>query len=213
MKINRRSIAAGLTVGVLAGGAAGAVAATSSTTTSTASSTASSGRSGSLYRWGGPGRVDGWGGGAGWGGAGWGGPGWGGPGSGWGGDAGWRGAATGAGWGPWASGTWPGGARLTRIVRSARRAAEAYLGLSASQLGPRLRSGRTLAEIASSRGKSAAGLERAIETAVRSELDADSTLTAGQRSSILAHLSTVVDSVVTGAWPGGPVGPMTGGGW
>ncbi len=113
----------------------------------------------------------------------------------------------------WGRDTSNGGMRWASLARAGRRAALTYLGLSASQLGPRVQSGTTLAEIASSQGKSAAGLERAIEPAVTDSVHADSGLNAGQKSSIIANLPNVVDSVVTGTWHGGPVGPMMGAGW
>jgi hypothetical protein len=194
MKINRRSVAAGLTVGVLAGGAGGAIAATTSgsTTASTSSTTTS--------------RATG---------------GWNGYGYGWGGGGtGWRDPATGVSWGGWGNDTNIGGTRWTSLARSGRQAAQTYLGLSASQLHSLLQSGKTLAEIASSQGKSVAGLERAIETAVTDSVNADSALSASQKSSIIANLRIFVDSVVTGTWDGaagpwhgGPDGPMTSGGW
>lgn len=46
-----------------------------------------------------------------------------------------------------------------------------YLGLSGAQLFNELRAGRTLAQIAKSRGKSVAGLEQAMAAAVKSRLD------------------------------------------
>ena len=195
MKINRRSIAAGLTVGVLAGGAGGAVAATTSagSTTASPSSTTTSSPTG----------------------------GWDGYGYGWGGGGtGWRDPATGVGRSGWGRDTNTGGMRWTSLARSGRQAAQTYLGLSASQLHSRLQSGKTLAEIASSQGKSVAGLESAIESAVTNGVKADSALSASQKSSIIANLRSFVDSVVTGTWDGaarpshgGPDGPMTGGGW
>jgi hypothetical protein len=194
MKINRKSIAAGLTVGLLAGGAGGAIAATTagsriSTTPSTTTSSAT--------------------------------PGWDGHGYGWGnGATGWRGPATRGGWDASGGDTDIAGARCGSLARSGRRASEAYLGLSASQLDSRLRSGNTLAEIAASHGKSVAGLERAIEAAVTDSVNTDSTLSSSQKSSIIANLTSVVDSVVTGTWdgpvgprPGWSGGPMAGTGW
>jgi hypothetical protein len=50
-------------------------------------------------------------------------------------------------------------------------AAAHYLGLSNTQLFNDLGSGHSLAQIAKSKGKSVAGLERAITTAVKSRLD------------------------------------------
>jgi hypothetical protein len=193
MKINRKSIAAGLTVGLLAGGAGGAIAATTagSRVTTTPSTTTSS-----------PTR------------------GWDGYGYGWGDGAnGWRGPATQGGWGAPGSDTNIAGLRCGSLARSGRQASEAYLGLSASQLDSRLQSGKTLAEIAASQGASVAGLERAIEAAVTDSVNADSTLSSRQKSSIIASLKSVVDSIVTGTWDG-PVGPRpgwsggpTGAGW
>jgi len=86
MKINRRSIAAAMTVGVLAGGAGGAVAATASGGTASTSSTmtrATGGRRGYGYGYG----------------------------YGWGGGTGWRDPATGVGRGAWANDTNSGGMR------------------------------------------------------------------------------------------------------
>jgi hypothetical protein len=58
-----------------------------------------------------------------------------------------------------------------------------------------------------------AGLKSAIETAVTDSVNADSALSASQKSAIIANLTNVVDSVVTGTWHGGPAGPMTSVGW
>ena len=190
MKINRRSIVAGLTVGVLAGGAGGAIAATTSgaataSTSSTPTSMATGGSDGYGHGWGG---------------------------------SGWQDRATGVGWSGLGSDI--GGMRWTSFAQSGRQAAQTDLGLSASQLHSRLQSGKTLAEIASSQGKSVAGLESAIETAVTNSVNADSALSASPKSSIIANLTSFVDSVVTGTadgaagpWHGGPDGPMTSGGW
>ena len=178
MKINRRSIAAGLTVGVLAGGAGGAVAATTSAprTASTSSTTTSS-------------ATGGW-------------------------------ERDGYGWGGSGSDTNIGAMGWLSLVRSGRQAAQTYLGLTGAQLRSRRRSGKTLVEIASGQGKSVAGLENAIESAVTDDVNADRGLTASQKSSIIASLTSVVESVVTGTWDGaagpwhgGPAGPMTSGSW
>jgi hypothetical protein len=50
-------------------------------------------------------------------------------------------------------------------------AAAKYLGLSVTALLQQLRSGKSLAEIAQARGKSTAGLEQAIVSATKSQLD------------------------------------------
>ena len=191
MKLHRRSIAAGLTVGVLAGGAGGALAATTSVsrTVSTSSTTSSSATGGERdgYGWGG---------------------------------AGWRRPQTGVRWGGSGSDTNIGSMGWLSLVRSGRQAAQTYLGLSGTQLRSRWQSGKTLAQIASGQGKSVAGLENAIESAVTDGVNADSALTASQRSSIIASLTGVVESLVTGTWDGaagpwhgGRAGPMTSGGW
>ena len=191
MKLNRRSIAAGLTVGVLAGGAGGALAATTSAsrTVSTSSTTSSSATGGERdgYGWGG---------------------------------AAWRGPQTGIRWGGSGSDTNIGSMGWLSLVRSGRQAALTYLGLSGTQLRSRRQSGKTLAQIASGQGKSVAGLESAIESAVTDSVNANSALTAGQKSSIIASLTGVVESLVTGTWDGaagpwhgGRGGPMTSGGW
>ena len=190
MKINRRSIAAGLTVGVLAGGAGGAIAATTSgaamaSMSSTPTSMATGGSDGYGYGWGG---------------------------------GGWQDRATAVGWSGLGSDI--GAMRGTSFAQSGRQAAQTYLGLSALQLHSHLQSGRTLAEIASNQGKSVAGLESAIATAVTDSVNADTALSASYKSSIIANLTSFVDSVVTGTsdgaagpWHGGPDGPMTSGGW
>src|SRR5579863_3511277 len=103
MQINRRSIAAGLTIGVMAGGAGGAIAATTSGAGIASSPLpTTAGATG----------------------------GWEGYGFGWGGDTAWRDPAARNGWG---HGSNIGALRWTSFVRSGRQAALSYLGLSASQ--------------------------------------------------------------------------------
>ena len=134
---------------------------------------------------------------------------------------GWQDRATGVGWSGLGSNI--GAMRGTSFAQSGRQATQTYLGLSALQLHSHLQSGKTLAEIASNQGKSVAGLESAIETAVTHSINADSALNASHKSSIIANLTSFVDSVVTGTsdgaagpWhggPDGPDGPVTSGGW
>jgi hypothetical protein len=194
MRINRRSIVAGLTVGILTGSAGGAIAATTSgagitNTSSTTTSSTTGGWDGYGYGWGGGGTGS-------------------------------QDPATGVGRSGWGGDTNIDGMRWTSFARSGREAAQTYLRLSASQLHSRLRSGKTLAEIAFEQGKSVAGLERAIENAVTESVNDDTALSASQKSSTIANLRSVVDSVVTGTWDGatgprhgGPAGPPAGGGW
>lgn len=175
MQINRKSIVVGLTVGALAGGAGGAIAATTGSGSGVTSKTSS------------------------WAAGGWSGPGpWGANNSGWRGPSGWNGSSGSPGYG----GAWAGyaGARAA-VARVGREAAQSYLGLSASDLQSRLDSGRTLAQIASDRGRSVPGLESTIETAARRGIASDSALSADAKSTLLAHVRTVVDAVVAGTGP------------
>jgi hypothetical protein len=205
VRINRKSIAAGLTVGLLAGGAGGAIAATTSGP-GTASPHVMM-MSGAARGWDGPG--SGWGGTTGWGGT----DGWGGT------NGGWE-PATGGGRGSWGGHTNISGRGCGSLARAGRRAAQAYLGISASDLDSRLQSGKTLAAIASSQSKSVAGLENAIEAATTASVNADSALSASQKASIITNLRSFVDAVVTGTWDGaagpwhgGPGGTVAGGSW
>ena len=102
-----------------------------------------------------------------------------------------------------------------------------YLGLSDSQLLQQLRSGKTLKQIATAHGKSAAGLENAILSGLRTRLDAavaEGRITRSQERELLsrlrAHLDEVVNIGLPGPPPGGPGwdgppgGPLPGGpGW
>ena len=84
-------------------------------------------------------------------------------------------------------------------------AAASYLGLSRAQLFKDLHSGKTLAQIASSRGKSVSGMEKAMIAALKSRLDqavADKRITASQEKQILARLSSRIDSLVNRTTPG-----------
>jgi len=85
-------------------------------------------------------------------------------------------------------------------------AAEA-LGLSEAELFRRLRSGRTLEQIAKARGKDYADVKAAIRSAVKTELDAaveDGRLTQQQADDMLEHLTEHLDDGGFGRGPGGP---------
>ena len=72
-------------------------------------------------------------------------------------------------------------------------AAASYLGLSRAQLFNDLRQGKTLAQVAKSRGKSVAGLQQAIAAAMKARLDkavADGRITTAEESQILSRLSS-----------------------
>jgi hypothetical protein len=74
-----------------------------------------------------------------------------------------------------------------------------YLGLTQAQLVAQLRSGKSLAEIASAQGKSVAGLKDAILAAAKTHLDqavADGHLTAAQAKQLLTDLESRLDEMV-----------------
>jgi hypothetical protein len=79
-----------------------------------------------------------------------------------------------------------------------------YLGLTPQALGTQLRSGKTLADIATAQGKTADGLKTAITTAVTTRLDAAVTagkLTKDQETKVLAGLSAKLDDFINGKTP------------
>lgn len=85
--------------------------------------------------------------------------------------------------------------RLQALVR----ASAAYLGLTPVQLRTDLRTGRTLAQVATVQGKTTAGLEQAIGSAVKSRLDkavAAGRITASREQQILAGLPARLDKLV-----------------
>jgi hypothetical protein len=86
-------------------------------------------------------------------------------------------------------------------------AAAEYLGLSGNQLSGQLGSGKSLAALARSRGKSTVGLKDAMTAAVRAKLDKARTaklITSVQERQLLSRLSAGLDQEInrTGARPG-----------
>jgi AraC-like DNA-binding protein len=78
-------------------------------------------------------------------------------------------------------------------------AAAKYLGLSDQQLLKQLASGKSLAQIATARGKAVQGLEDAMTAAIRARLDAAvkaKFLTSAQEQKILSQLPAVVNAQV-----------------
>ena len=85
------------------------------------------------------------------------------------------------------------------IFRSGLTAAESYLHLSGPQIRGELQAGKSLAQIATEHGKTASGLTQAIETAVRTKLDAAVTahdLTRAQEQRLLTKLSARINALV-----------------
>ena len=85
-----------------------------------------------------------------------------------------------------------------------RNAVAGYLGLTKQQLGVDLRSGETLAQIATAQGASVGGLEPAILAAVNSRLDqavAAGKLTSQREQLILSRLSARLDKLVNSTHP------------
>ena len=83
-------------------------------------------------------------------------------------------------------------------------AAATYLGLTATQLRTELESGKTLAQIATSHGKTADGLVSALVDAAKKRLDAAVTagrLTRSEADSLLAGLKDRITDVVNGRLP------------
>jgi hypothetical protein len=88
-------------------------------------------------------------------------------------------------------------------------AAASYLGLSQDELRTELQSGKSLAEIAKAQGKSVSALKNAMIAAVKTNLDANTRLTDEQKTTILAELTSRIDTMVnTIHQAGAGLGPM-----
>jgi hypothetical protein len=88
-------------------------------------------------------------------------------------------------------------------------AAATYIGISASDLRTQLDAGKTLAAVAAANGKTVDGLEAALTTAAKTDLDAAVTagkLTQAQEDKILADLPARLDHEVNEVHTGGPGG-------
>jgi hypothetical protein len=99
---------------------------------------------------------------------------------------------------PGGPGTGPAGPPFGPIGAGFSAAAK-YLGLTATQLGTRVRAGKSLAQVATAQGKPVAGLQSAIEAAVKSDLDkavSGKRLTKQQEDRILAGLHARIGDVV-----------------
>jgi lambda repressor-like predicted transcriptional regulator len=90
-----------------------------------------------------------------------------------------------------------------------------YLGLKPADLVAQLRSGKSLADIATAQGKTVDGLKTAITDATTKQLDAAVTagkLTKDQETKLLAGLASRLDDLVNGAHPLGGFGRFGHGG-
>jgi len=95
----------------------------------------------------------------------------------------------------------PGG-RLGRPFEM--QAAASYLGLTDAQLFQQLSSGKSLAQIATSKGKTASGLEQAMITSIKTRLDklvANKMMTAAQEKTVLSRLSARLATVINQKGP------------
>jgi hypothetical protein len=86
-------------------------------------------------------------------------------------------------------------------------AAATYLGLTQAQLRTQLDSGKSLADIAKTQGKSVDGLKQALTSQFQSNLDQavkDGKLTSAQRDQVLSDFKSHLDDFVNGTLPAKP---------
>lgn len=78
-----------------------------------------------------------------------------------------------------------------------------YLGLSRGELREQLQAGTSLADVATAQGKSVAGLEDAMVSAMQTRMDANTTMTDEQRAEALARAQErITERVTTAHHPG-----------
>jgi hypothetical protein len=83
-------------------------------------------------------------------------------------------------------------------------AAANYLGLSQAQLRGQLLAGKSLAQVTTAQGKSVSGLKSAIAAAVTARINADSRLTAAQKTALIAEMKSHIDAMVNATHSVGP---------
>lgn len=108
---------------------------------------------------------------------------------------------------PPAFGWCDGGVAGTEGIRSGQQAvltaAAQYLGLSQSQLLSQLQSGKSLADVATARGKPVPGLKNAILAAMTSRVNASTRLSAAQKAAMISQLKSHLDAMVNSTHPAG----------
>jgi cytochrome c553 len=82
-------------------------------------------------------------------------------------------------------------------------AVASYLGLSQAELRTQMHAGKSLADIAKAQGKSVSGLKDAMVTAMKTNLDANTALTAKQKAAIHAQMNSHLDAMLTMTHPPG----------
>ena len=91
----------------------------------------------------------------------------------------------------------PGGPGMVApIVAGPLGAAASYLGMTPQQLFKQLTSGKSLAQVAQSQHKSAAGLQKAMVAAVKARLDkavSAKVITSAQEQRILSHIPAIIN--------------------
>jgi hypothetical protein len=98
-------------------------------------------------------------------------------------------------------------------LSGALKAAESYLGLSDTQIVAGLLSGRSLADLASTQGKTPSGLVSAVVAAERSQLASavkSGQITPAQKTSIESGLKQSLTNLVHSKLPAGGLGALSG---
>jgi hypothetical protein len=90
--------------------------------------------------------------------------------------------------------------------------AATFLGMTADEVHTALHEGTTLAKLAVEKGKTSAGLQAALVAAAKANLEKDTTLTAAQKTQILADLEARTKDLVENGKPAGGKGNGMGGG-
>src|SRR5665647_3513949 len=80
--------------------------------------------------------------------------------------------------------------------KSPMTAVASYLGLSQTELQDQLQSGKSLADVAKTQGKSVSGLEDAMVAALKTNLDTNSTLTSDQKAAAVEQMNSRIDTMV-----------------